>query len=58
MLSIERVGAFKGRYHVLGGVISPLSSVSASDLTIDHLLERIMEEKITEVILAVNPTVE
>lgn len=58
MLAIERLGIFKGRYHVLGGVISPLRGVSAQDLTCDHLIERIPEEGITEVILALDPNVE
>jgi recombination protein RecR len=58
MLALERLGAFKGRYHVLWGVISPLKWVRATDLTIAHLIERIAMEGFTEVILALDPTIE
>ncbi|NJN64918.1 MAG: recombination protein RecR [Acidobacteria bacterium] len=56
--AIEKTGAFRGRYHVLGGSISPLRSVGPQDLRIDALLWRVREGAITEVILATNPTVE
>ena len=59
MLSIDRVWIFKGRYHVLGGSISPIQGTLAGDLTIEHLFERIENEKeITELILATNPNIE
>ncbi|RMF75755.1 MAG: recombination protein RecR [Acidobacteria bacterium] len=56
--AIERSGAFRGVYHVLGGAISPLRSVGPDDLRIDGLLERVAAGGVEEVILATNPTVE
>ncbi|MGH8957288.1 MAG: recombination mediator RecR [Acidimicrobiia bacterium] len=55
---IERTQEFSGRYHVLGGAISPIGGVSPSQLHIAELSKRIDEEGITELILATNPTVE
>lgn len=55
-LALEASGTFKGRYHVLNGVLSPLDGIGPEDLTIGHLLRRIGPEGITEVILATNPT--
>ena len=56
--SLERSGAFAGRYHVLGGTLSPLSGVTPDHLNIESLMKRISEEAIKEVIVATNPTVE
>ena len=56
--TIEGTREFKGLYHVLGGVISPLHGVSASDLKIGALLERIQKHRVSEIIIATNPTVE
>ncbi|NLH83705.1 MAG: recombination protein RecR [Phyllobacteriaceae bacterium] len=56
--ALERAGAISAKYHVLGGVLSPLDGVGPSDLTIDALIERCRHEPIREVILAVNATVE
>ena len=58
LLAIEKVGWYKGRYHVLGGVISPLEGVGPDDLRIKELLDRVTAEGITEVILALNPSLE
>lgn len=58
LYSFEGSGAFRGRYHVLGGTLSPMRGVAASDLSVDRLLERVQEERVTEVILATSPTVE
>ena len=55
---LENTGFFRGRYHVLGGRISPLDGIGPQDLTIDRLIERITEEDITEVIIATNPDIE
>lgn len=55
---LEGTGFFRGRYHVLGGRISPLDGIGPSDLTIDRLLKRIDEESISEVIIATNPDIE
>ena len=56
--ALERAGAISAKYHVLGGVLSPLDGVGPSDLTIDALVERCRAETVREVILAVNATVE
>ena len=53
---IERSGAFRGRYHVLGGALSPLDGVDPEDLTIAQLVQRVQAGGISEVILATNPT--
>ena len=56
--AMERGGAFKGRYHVLGGTLSALDSVGPEELRIPRLLDRMREEAIKEVILALNATVD
>lgn len=56
--SIERAGEFRGRYHVLGGRLSPLDGVGPDDLAIGSLLARVAAEGIGEVILATNPSLE
>lgn len=58
LLAIERSGAFRGRYHVLHGVLSPLSGVTPADLKVAELLERLREEKIKEIVIATNFSVE
>jgi recombination protein RecR len=58
VLPIERTGAFKGHYHVLGGRISPLENVGPEDLRIDELQQRIRRDAVQEVILAVGSDVE
>lgn len=55
---IEKTSCFKGSYHVLGGLISPMKGISPSDINIDLLLKRIENEKIEEVILALKPGIE
>jgi recombination protein RecR len=55
---IEEAREFSGRFHVLGGLISPLDGVNPGDLAIGRLLYRVKSEGIREVILALNPTVE
>lgn len=57
-LAIEKSEAFKGRYHVLQGVLSPLDGIGVEDLRIAELMSRLRNETIKEVILAINPTVE
>ena len=57
-LAIEESGFFKGRYHVLHGVLSPLNGIGPEDLKIGELLGRLDREGIEEVILATNPTTE
>ncbi|HJW43215.1 MAG TPA: recombination mediator RecR [Geothrix sp.] len=58
VLSFERAGSFKGRYHVLGGLISPLRGVGPDQLRVRELLRRLEDHAITEVILATNPTLD
>ncbi len=58
LLSIEATNQYKGLYHVLGGVISPMQGVAPSDLKIDLLVERIAQGDIREVILAISTSVE
>ena len=58
VLSMEKVREYKGLYHVLHGVISPMNGITPDKLTIKELLERISEGEIEEVIVATNPTVE
>ena len=55
---IERTGAFQGTYHVLGGAISPIDGVTADQLHIRELVDRIAHDQVKEVILATNPSVE
>ncbi|KAB0682684.1 recombination mediator RecR [Aureimonas leprariae] len=56
--ALERAKALNAAYHVLGGVLSPLEGVGPEDLTIRRLVERVAEGGITEIIIAVNATVE
>ncbi len=58
VMAIENTGEYKGVYHVLGGVISPIEGVSPSDLTISSLLNRIEEKNIREIILALSATID
>ena len=56
--AMERGHAFKGRYHVLGGTLSALDAIGPDELRIPKLLTRLQDENITEVILALNATVD
>lgn len=56
--AFEKLHSFKGRYHVLGGVLSAVSGVGIDDLNIDSLFKRVEENHINEVILATNPTID
>lgn len=58
LIALEKTGLCKWVYHVLGGHIAPLEGVEPEDLTIDHLLSRVRQEKISEIVMATNPTVE
>ncbi|MCX7679920.1 MAG: recombination mediator RecR [Spirochaetes bacterium] len=58
VLTIEKAGGYKGLYHVLGGAISPLDGIGPQDLSIEKLLKRCRDERIAEVIIATNPTME
>ncbi|MBR4383615.1 MAG: recombination protein RecR [Selenomonadaceae bacterium] len=56
--AIERTGSFNGKYHVTGGLISPLAGVSQNDIHLRELIKRVRDEDIQEIIVAFEPTVE
>ena len=58
ILAIERTGQFRGYYHVLHGVISPMEGIGPDDLKIKELLERLKDDSVEEIILATNPNLE
>ena len=58
VIAIEKTNEYNGLYHVLGGVLSPLSGITANDLKIKELLTRFENENISEIILAINPDTE
>ena len=58
LMAVENSGELHGRYHVLGGLINPMEGVGPSQLSITPLMQRVAEESVTEVILALSPTVE
>jgi recombination protein RecR len=58
VLAIERIGVYKGKYHILQGVLSPIEGVNPDDLKIRPLLDRVQRGGVKEVILATNPSME
>jgi recombination protein RecR len=58
VIAIENTGQYKGLYHVLGGVISPIEGIGPADLTIGSLVERLADGEVKEVVLAISPTME
>jgi recombination protein RecR len=58
IMALEKTGQFKGTYHVLGGLVSPIDGISPEQLHIDSLMRRIDDDKVKEVILATNASVE
>ena len=58
LIAIEKSGAYRGKYHVLGGLISPSDDISPDKLNIDKLIERLDKEEIKEIILAISSTIE
>jgi recombination protein RecR len=58
VMAIENTGLYKGVYHVLGGLISPMEGIGPSNLTIDSLISKVSSQQITEIILALNATME
>lgn len=58
VIALEKTSLFKGTYHVLGGLISPIDGISAEDLHVASLLQRITSDEVTEIILATNASVE
>lgn len=58
VLAMEKTREFKGRYHVLHGIISPMDGIGPDDIRIKELVERVKAESVKEVIMATNPDVE
>ena len=58
VVAIERTGEFRGRYHVLGGAISPIDGIGPDDLSIRELLQRLADGTVQEVIIATDPNLE
>ncbi len=58
VLAIEDTGQFKGLYHVLGGVISPIEGVGPNDINISGLLERVKKGAVRELVMAISPTID
>lgn len=58
VIALERTHEYKGRYHVLQGLISPMDGIGAEQLKIKELLFRLQDQAIQEIILAINPTIE
>ncbi|WP_187261910.1 recombination mediator RecR [Pontibacter beigongshangensis] len=58
VIAIENTAQYKGLYHVLGGVISPIEGIGPSDLHIDSLLGRLPNSEVKEIVLAISPTME
>ncbi len=58
MVAIERTREFRGRYHVLGGAISPLDGIGPEQLRVRELLRRLEDGVVTEIILATDPNIE
>ncbi|QBI19461.1 recombination protein RecR [Egibacter rhizosphaerae] len=58
LMAIEKTSEFRGRYHVLGGAISPIDGVGPEQLRIAELMSRLTDEDVQEVVLATNPNIE
>lgn len=58
VIAIENTNQFKGKYHVLGGIISPMEGVGPSDIRVNELIERVKENKTEELIMALSTTME
>lgn len=58
VMAVEDTGRYKGLYHVLGGVISPINGVGPKELYLNELFERIENKQIREVIMAISPTID
>ena len=58
LVAMEKTNEFKGLYHVLGGVISPMDGIGAEMLKVRELIQRLSQDDVKEVILATNPTIE
>ena len=58
LMAIEETSQYRGLYHVLGGIISPIEGIGPGDLNVETLLERAQQGEIKEVIMAISPTIE
>ncbi len=58
MVALEKMGEFKGSYHILNGVISPLEGIGPEDINLKSLIVRLQAEDVSELIMATNPTIE
>lgn len=58
VMAIEDTNQYRGTYHVLGGIISPLEGIGPSALNIDSLVQRVENEEVDEIIMAISPTIE
>ena len=58
VMAIEETGQFRGLYHILGGVISPIEGIGPAVLNIDSLMDRVAQGEIKEIIMAISPTIE
>lgn len=58
VIALEKTREYKGKYHVLGGVISPMDSIGPEQLTVQALVKRVSQQKPQEVIIAISPSVE
>ncbi|MBL7124187.1 MAG: recombination protein RecR [Actinobacteria bacterium] len=58
VIIVEKTGEYRGLYHILGGLLSPIENVGPEEIRVPRLLERVKANNIEEVIIAVNPTVE
>lgn len=58
VISLEKIGTYNGKYHVLNGLISPMDGKGPDDISIDSLISRVKKDDIKEVIIAISPTLE
>ena len=58
IILFEKIGIYKGKYHVLDGLISPLEGINPEDINIANLIKRVKEKKVNEIILALKPSIE
>ncbi|MBQ8219334.1 MAG: recombination protein RecR [Bacilli bacterium] len=58
IILFEKMGNYKGRYHVLGGLISPIDGINPEDINIDSLINRVKDNNVSEVIIVLKPSIE
>ena len=57
-IMLEKIGSYRGKYHVLNGLISPIDGIGPEDINIDKLIDRVVADGVSEVILALKPSIE